>query len=121
MYYSKCAVPKKMRFGLLNIQGLQRILYFHNYCISRREKKKKKKIFPITLSVYLFQGYKSMPYILVMCCVSLLQLLYLQSFTEIGIIVHRIYQQSLRSGPQTKIRICVFFLKETTFLSTMFL
>lgn len=50
-----------------------------------------------------------MAYILVMCHVSLLQLLYLQSFTEIGIIVHRIYQQSLRSGPQTKIRICVFF------------
>lgn len=127
LYYRKCAVPKKMRFGLFNIQGLQRILYFHNYCISRREKKNKN--FPITLSVYLFQGYKSMAYILVMCCVSLLQLLqllYLQSFTEIGIIVHRIYQQSLRSGPQTKIRICVFCfcffpLKETTFLSTILL
>lgn len=124
LYYRKCAVPKKMRFGLFNIQGLQRILYFHNYCISRREKKNKN--FPITLSVYLFQGYKSMAYILVMCHVSLLQLLYLQSFTEIGIIVHRIYQQSLRSGPQTKIRICVFCfcffpLKETTFLSTILL
>lgn len=75
-------------------------------------KKKMKTIFPITLSVYLFQGYKSMSYILVMCCESLLQLLYLQSFTEIGITVHRIYQQNLRSGPQTKIRICVFFWKK---------
>lgn len=51
-----------------------------------------------------------MSYILVTSSVLLLQSLYLQDFTEIGSNVHRIYQQSVRGGPQIKLRI--FFLKK---------